>query len=148
VVAAFFGAGAAMDAYNVAFRIPNLLRDLFAEGAMSAAFVPTFTRTLTTEGKEPAWRLGNHVINALIVVTAALVALGIVFAEPLVLTFAAERYTSDPRQLALTVQMARIMLPALTLIALAAAFMGMLNSLHHYFIPALSPASFNVLTIV
>ncbi len=148
VVAAFFGAGAAMDAYNVAFRIPNLLRDLFAEGAMSAAFVPTFTRTLTTEGKEPAWRLGNHVINALIVVTAALVALGILFAEPLVLTFAAERYTSDPRQLALTVQMARIMLPALTLIALAAAFMGMLNSLHHYFIPALSPASFNVLTIV
>ncbi len=148
VVAAFFGAGAAMDAYNVAFRIPNLLRDLFAEGAMSAAFVPTFTRTLTTEGKEPAWRLGNHVVNALIVVTAALVAVGIVFAEPLVLTFAAERYTSDPRQLALTVQMARIMLPALTLIALAAAFMGMLNSLHHYFIPALSPASFNVLTIV
>jgi len=148
VVAAFFGAGAAMDAYNVAFRIPNLLRDLFAEGAMSAAFVPTFTRTLSTSGKEPAWRLGNHVINALIVVTGALVALGIVFAEPLVLTFAAERYTSDPRQLALTVQMARIMLPALTLIALAAALMGMLNSLQHYFIPALSPASFNVLTIV
>ena len=71
VVAAFFGAGAAMDAYNVAFRIPNLLRDLFAEGAMSAAFVPTFTRTLSTSGKEPAWRLGNHVINALIVVTGA-----------------------------------------------------------------------------
>jgi|RhiMetdeSRZDD1v2_1073273.scaffolds.fasta_scaffold35313_2 putative peptidoglycan lipid II flippase len=148
VVAAFFGAGAAMDAYNVAFRIPNLLRDLFAEGAMSAAFVPTFTKTLATSGKESAWRLGNHVLNALIVVTGVLVALGIVLAEPLVLTFAAERYTSDPRQLALTVQMARIMLPALTLIALAAAFMGMLNSLHHYFIPALSPASFNVLTIL
>jgi putative peptidoglycan lipid II flippase len=148
VVASVFGAGAAMDAYNVAFRIPNLLRDLFAEGAMSAAFVPTFTRTLSAAGKEPAWRLGNHVINALIVVTGALVLLGIVFAEPLVLAFAAERYTSDPQQLALTVQMARIMLPALTLIALAAALMGMLNSLQHYFIPALSPASFNVLTII
>jgi len=148
VLASFFGAGAAMDAYNVAFRIPNLLRDLFAEGAMSAAFVPTFTQTLTTSGKESAWRLGNHVINALIVVTVALVALGIVFMEPLILTFAAERYTSDPNQLALTVQMARIMLPALTLIALAAACMGMLNSLHHFFIPALSPATFNVLTIV
>jgi putative peptidoglycan lipid II flippase len=147
VVAAYFGAGAAMDAYNVAFRIPNLLRDLFAEGAMSAAFVPTFTKTLATSGKESAWRLGNYVINALILVTGALVALGIIFAEPLVLTFAAERYTSDPNQLALTVQMARIMLPALTLIALAAALMGMLNSLHHYFIPALSPATFNVLTI-
>jgi len=148
VLASFFGAGAAMDAYNVAFRIPNLLRDLFAEGAMSAAFVPTFTRALTTSGKESAWRLGNHVINALIVVTGALVLLGIVFAEPIIHTFAAERFTSDPRQLALTVQMARIMLPALTLIALAAALMGMLNSLHHYFIPALSPATFNVLTIV
>jgi putative peptidoglycan lipid II flippase len=148
VVASYFGAGAAMDAYNVAFRIPNLLRDLFAEGAMSAAFVPTFTRTLTTSGKESAWRLGNHVINALIVVTGALVVIGIVFAEPLVLVLAAERYTSDPGQLALTVQLARIMLPTLTLIALAAAFMGMLNSLQHYFIPALSPASFNVLTIV
>ena len=54
VLASFFGAGAAMDAYNVAFRIPNLLRDLFAEGAMSAAFVPTFTQTLTTSGKESA----------------------------------------------------------------------------------------------
>ena len=65
VLAALFGAGNAMDAYNVAFRIPNLVRDLFAEGAMSAAFVPTFTRHLTTEGKDAAWRLGNHVINAL-----------------------------------------------------------------------------------
>ena len=148
VLASFFGAGAAMDAYNVAFRIPNLLRDLFAEGAMSAAFVPTFTTSLTTSGKESAWRLGNHVVNALIVVTGALVVLGIVFMEPLILSFAAEKYTSDPKQLALTVQMARIMLPALTLIALAAAFMGMLNSLHHYFIPALSPAMFNVLTII
>ena len=148
VIAAKFGAGAATDAYNVAFRIPNLLRDLFAEGAMSAAFVPTFTRHLTQSGKEPAWRLSNHVINALIVVTGALVALGIVFAQPLILAFAAEEFTADAGKLALTVQMARIMLPTLTLIALAAAFMGMLNSLHHYFIPALSPATFNVLTIV
>lgn len=148
VIAAKFGAAGATDAYNVAFRIPNLLRDLFAEGAMSAAFVPTFTRYLTQSGKEPAWRLGNHVINALIVVTGALVVLGIVFADPLIRAFAAEEFTSDAAKLALTVQMARIMVPTLTLIALAAALMGMLNSLHHYFIPALSPAMFNVLTIV
>jgi putative peptidoglycan lipid II flippase len=148
VIAAQFGAGAATDAYNVAFRIPNLLRDLFAEGAMSAAFVPTFTRYLTQSGKEPAWRLSNHVLNALIIVTGALVVLGIVFAQPLIRAFAAEEFTADAGKLALTVQMARIMLPTLTLIALAAAFMGMLNSLHHYFIPALSPATFNVLTIV
>ncbi len=148
MIAAYFGAGYATDAFQVAFRIPNLLRDLFAEGAMSAAFVPTFTRLLTTSGKTPAWRLGNHVINALIVVTGALVILGIIFAKPLILALAAEEYTASPDKLALTVQLARIMVPTLTLIALAAAFMGMLNSLHHYFIPALSPAMFNVLTIV
>ena len=148
VIASFFGAGAATDAYNVAFRIPNLLRDLFAEGAMSAAFVPTFTRYLVTSGKDSAWRLSNHVINALIIVTGALVILGIVFAQPLIVALTDPKYTADPAQLALTVQLARIMLPTLTLIALAAALMGMLNTLHHYFIPALSPAMFNVMTII
>jgi len=148
VLAHQFGAGAAMDAYFVAFRIPNLLRDLFAEGAMSAAFVPTFTKYLTTSGKPAAWRLGNHVVNALLIVTGALVLLGIVFAEPLVTVFTAEQFSLSPDQIPLTVQLARIMLPALTFIAVAAAFMGMLNSLHHYFIPALSPAMFNVVTII
>src|SRR5688572_14812011 len=88
VLAALFGAGDATDAYNVAFRVPNLVRDLFAEGAMSSAFVPMFTRHLTTEGKASAWRLGNLVINGLIVITTGLVILGIVFAEPLVGLFA------------------------------------------------------------
>ena len=88
VLAALFGAGNAMDAYNVAYRIPNLVRDLFAEGAMSSAFVPTFTRHLATAGKESAWRLANYVINGLIVITGILVVLGIVFAEPLVGMFA------------------------------------------------------------
>src|SRR3982750_179923 len=90
VLAAMFGAGNAMDAYNVAFRIPNLVRDLFAEGAMSAAFVPTFTRKLTTDGRDDAWRLGNYVINALVLITGLLVLLGIVFAGPLVTAFAGE----------------------------------------------------------
>jgi putative peptidoglycan lipid II flippase len=148
VLAHQFGASAAMDAYNVAFRIPNLLRDLFAEGAMSAAFVPTFTKQLTVGGKETAWRLGNLVINALIVVTGVLVLLGMLFTEPIIAAFTADRFTRDPAQVALTVQLARVMLPALTCIAVAAALMGMLNSLHHYFIPALSPAMFNVVTII
>ena len=84
VVASLFGASNATDAYNVAFRIPNLLRDLFAEGAMSAAFVPTFTRRLATSGKPDAFRLANSVVTALVVVTLVLVALGVVFTEPLV----------------------------------------------------------------
>ena len=147
VLAALFGAGDQMDAYLVAFRIPNLIRDLFAEGAMSAAFVPTFTRHLTLHGKEDAWRLGNNVLNALLLITGALVALGFVFAEPLV-TLYAESFAAVPGKLELTITLARVMFPFLTLVALAAAMMGMLNSLRHYFIPAVSPATFNVVAIV
>jgi len=147
VLASMFGAGNAMDAFNVAFRIPNLVRDLFAEGAMSAAFVPTFTRELTTGGKERAWRLGNNVLTALIVITGVLVALGMIFAEPLVTAFAGD-YSQVPGKLELTMFLTRVMLPFLTLVALAAAIMGMLNSLHQFFLPALSPAMFNIGTIV
>jgi putative peptidoglycan lipid II flippase len=148
VLAALFGAGNTMDAYFIAFRVPSLLRDLFAEGAMSAAFVPTFTRYLTTDGKPAAWRLGTHVINGLIVVTGTLVVFGLIFAEPLIRLMTAADYALVPGKLDLTILLARIMLPLLMLVALAAALMGMLNSLHHFFIPALSPAMFNVMTIV
>jgi putative peptidoglycan lipid II flippase len=147
VLAALFGAGDAMDAYNVAFRIPNLARDLFAEGAMSAAFVPTFTRRLARDGREAAWRLGSYVLTALILVTGAVVLLAILFAEPLVTLFASE-YRAVPGKLELTTLLTRIMLPFLTFVAVAAAVMGMLNSLQRFFIPALSPAMFNVSTIV
>jgi putative peptidoglycan lipid II flippase len=155
VLAYYFGAGNAMDAYRVAFKIPNLLRDLFAEGAMSAAFVPTFTRHVADSGKEAGWRLGNLVLNALLVITGAIVLLGVVFATPLVTVLAGgpEGYAGvilpdGTDKLALTVTLARVMLPMLTLVAMAAAVMGMLNSLRHFFIPALSPAMFNVVTIV
>jgi putative peptidoglycan lipid II flippase len=148
VLAQYFGTTAAMAAYNVAFRIPNMLRDLFAEGAMSAAFVPTFTKNLHGSGKESAWRLANLVINALAVITGLFVMLGIIFAEPLIRLMTDNEYTRDAAQLALTVELARLMLPTLTFIALAAALMGMLNSLHHFFVPAFSPAMFNVVTIL
>src|SRR3954452_18678382 len=147
VMAYLFGAGNAVDAYNVAFRIPNLVRDLFAEGAMSAAFVPTFTRYLTREGRPAAWRLGNHVVNALLMVTAVLVCAGLIFTQPLVTMFA-EDYSRVPGKLELTILLTRIMLPFLTLVAVAAAFMGMLNSLNRFFVPALSPAMFNVASIL
>ncbi len=147
VLAAYFGAGNEMDAFVVAFRIPNLVRDLFAEGAMSAAFVPTFTRELTLRGRRDAWRLGNNVMNALLLVTGVLVVAGIVFARPLITLYAGD-FASVPGKLELTVQLTRVVLPFLTLVAVAAAAMGMLNSLHHYFVPALSPAMFNVATIV
>jgi len=149
VLAAFFGAsgGIEMDAFNVAFRIPNLLRDLFAEGAMTAAFVPTFTRTLTTEGRDAAWRLGNLVINALLVITGSIVVVGILFASPITHAFA-PWFADTPGKLELTTELTRIMLPFLATVAVAVAMMGMLNSLRRFFIPALSPAMFNVATIL
>jgi putative peptidoglycan lipid II flippase len=146
VLAASFGAGNDMDAFVVAFRIPNLVRDLFAEGAMSAAFVPTFTQELTRRGTRDAWRLGNNVLNALLVTTGVLVFAGMVFARPLVELYAGS-FAGVPGKLGLTVQLTRVVLPFLTMVAVAAAAMGMLNSLHHYFLPALSPAMFNVATI-
>jgi putative peptidoglycan lipid II flippase len=146
VLAALFGAGNAMDAYNVAYRIPNLVRDLFAEGAMSSAFVPTFTRHLATAGKESAWRLANYVVNGLVLITLVVVLIAMLFAEPLVDLFAGA-FRSVPGKFELTVFLTRLMLPFLVFVALAAACMGMLNSLHRFFIPALSPAAYNVATI-
>ncbi len=145
-LAFLFGAGNEMDAFNVAFRIPNLFRDLFAEGAMSAAFVPAFTRRLTLGGRADAWRLGNLVINALVLATALVAILGIVFAGPLVNLFASD-FSSVPGKIELTVHLTRVIFPFLVLVALAAACMGMLNSLHRFFVPALSPVMFNVATI-
>ena len=147
VFASLFGASSAMDAFFVAFRIPNLMRDLFAEGAMSAAFVPTFTRRLTTDGRDAAWRLGTQLINALAIVTGFLVLVAIIFAEPLTRLFARD-FAEVPGKLELTVNLTRVMLPFLTLVAVAAACMGMLNSLRRFFIPALSPAMFNVSVIL
>jgi len=146
VLAALFGAGSDMDAFNVAFRIPNLLRDLFAEGAISAALVPTFTRYLTQRGRDAAWRVGNSVLNALIAITFALVIAGWIAAPWLARTFAPE-YALVPGKLELTALLIRIMLPFLTLLAIGVAMMGMLNALRRFFIPALSPAMFNVATL-
>ena len=147
VLAYFFGASAAMDAFNVAFRIPNLLRDLFAEGAMTAAFVPAFTRTIERRGREHAWRLGNLVINALLVITGTLSLFAIVFAGPITALIASE-FAEVPGKLELTTQLTRVMAPFLTTVAVAVAMMGMLNSLRRFFIPSLSPAMFNVATIL
>jgi len=146
VLAALFGAGDAMDAFFVAFRIPNMVRDLFAEGAMSAAFVPTFTRRLASKGRDDAWRLGNLVITALLLVTGTLVVAGIIFARPIVQAIARD-YAEVPDKLELTITLTRIMLPFLTMVAVAVAMMGMLNSLRRFFVPALSPAMFNIAMI-
>src|SRR5256714_6505308 len=139
LLASLFGAGDAMDAFNVAFRIPNLVRDLFAEGAMSAAFVPVFMRQLAIGNRESAWRLANNVINALLVVTGVLVLLGILFAGPLVGAFAAD-YGGVPGKLELTVLLTRIMLPFLTLVAVAAGLVGIVDPLPAFLLPGAAAA--------
>lgn len=143
----YFGLGLEADAFTVATRIPTLLRDLFAEGAMSAAFVPTVTRYLKQQGKDAAWRLGSQVVNGLIVVTGILVVLGIIFAAPLAGSYAG-KYAEIPGKLELTIELTRINMPFLTLVAVAAAYMGLLNALRRFFVPAMSPALYNVVFIV
>jgi len=144
VQARMFGAGVVMDAFVLATRIPTLLRDLFAEGAMSAAFVPTFTRYVTTQGREAAWRLGSQVVNGLLAITSVLVALGMVFAEPVTRLFSDDGFAGVD----LATYLTRINMPFLLLVAVAAAYMGMLNALKRFFVPALSPAMYNVVFIL
>lgn len=108
---------------------------------MSAAFVPTFTRHLEKRGREDAFRLASQVINGLLLLTAALVVLGILLADPLVRAYTA---FDDPDKLRLTVLLTQVNMPFLSLIAVAAALMGMLNGLRRFFVPAMSPALLNV----
>jgi putative peptidoglycan lipid II flippase len=147
VQGAYFATSNAADAFGVATRIPGLLRDLFAEGAMSAAFVPTVSRLQQTAGREAAWRLASQVINALLIVTGAIVVLGIVLAGPLVELYA-PGFSAHPGKVPLTVTLTRFNMPFLMLVAVAAACMGMLNSMRRFVIPATSPALFNLVFIV
>lgn len=149
VFAAFFGAGFATDAFIVAFRVPNLLRDLFAEGALSAAFVTTFSQTFAKKGDREAWRLANLVNNGLIIVLAVIVVLGIVFAPQIVgLLLNPDPAIADtPRAQQtyhLAVIMTRIMFPFLLMVSLAAVAMGVLNTKDRFGIPASASTMFNV----
>ncbi|HEY3447495.1 MAG TPA: murein biosynthesis integral membrane protein MurJ [Myxococcales bacterium] len=144
--AALLGAGFFADAFVVAFRIPNLLRDLFAEGALSAAFVPTFTQVETEKGKQAAHELANKVVGALLVLVGALTLLGIVFAKPLVWALAAG-FAKEPGKIELTAYLAQLMMPFLLLLSLAAVMMGMLNARGRFGAPAIAPALFNVAAI-
>jgi putative peptidoglycan lipid II flippase len=146
VFAALLGAGLQSDAFRIAFRIPNLLRDLFAEGALSAAFVPTYTRVLTQEGRPAAFALANRLLTLLGAVLSALVVIGMVLAGGIVAVLA-PGYDDVPGKAELTVLLTRIMMPFLPLVSFAAVAMGMLNAEERFGVPALSPAMFNLVTI-
>lgn len=147
VMAALFGAGTASDAFNTAFRIPNLLRDLFAEGAMSASFIPTFTEYDQKRGAEAAWALGRQLLVTLFVTLTTLCLVAALFA-PQVMHLLAGGFAGQEGKLELTQTLFRIMLPFLPLVAMAAAVMGMLNARGVFGVPALAPALLNVGMIV
>jgi len=146
VFAYLFGASNAADAFNIAFRIPNLLRDLFAEGAMSAAFVPNFTKTLV-DSKRKAFALLAGVLAVLIVGVGILSLCGILFSRELVLLYASS-YQTVPGKFDLAVGLTKSMFPFFPLVAMAAVLMGALNALGFFFLPAFAPVLFNVASII
>lgn len=147
VMAYFFGASLATDAFVTAFRIPNLLRDMFAEGALSSAFVPIFKDQLVRENEEEAFSLARTVATAVLVVVGLLVLIGII-AAPIIIYVSANGFVADQFKFDLTVSLTRWMMVYLLLVSLSALVMGMLNSFGRFGIPALSPAVFNLGMIV
>ncbi|MDQ3087783.1 MAG: murein biosynthesis integral membrane protein MurJ, partial [Acidobacteriota bacterium] len=144
IFARYFGAGFLNDAYQVAFRIPNVLRDLFAEGALSAAFVKVFTDYQVHKSEQEAWKLASLVMNALAVVLSVITILGILFARQFVDLIAAG---FSPEKAALATTLTQIMFPFILLVALAAVAMGVLNTKGIFGIPASASTVFNIVSI-
>ena len=146
VFAHLFGVGAATDAFNVAFRIPNLLRDLFAETALSAAFVPVLTAE-KAKGKEAQNRLASNIFNVLFVVTGAVALAGLVSAPALAKAIAFG-FGSVPGKIGLTAQLTAVLFPFLIFVSLAAWAMSYLNTERSFFVPSVAPAAFNLFSIL
>ena len=146
VFAHLFGVGAATDAFNVAFRIPNLLRDLFAETALSDAFVPVLTAE-RAKGKEAQNRLASNILNVLFVVTG-LVSLAGFFAAPALARAIAFGFGRVPGKIGLTAQLTAALFPFLLFVSLAAWAMSYLNTERSFFVPSIAPAAFNLFSIL
>jgi putative peptidoglycan lipid II flippase len=144
VVAWFFGAGLLTDAFFVAFRIPNLLRRLLAEGSLSMAFVPVFTEYLTQKGKAEAFTMARSVLRLLSVVLVSISIIGI-FASPEIVRIMAPGF--DGAKYQLTVTLTQIMFPYVFFVCLVALCMGILNVLGHFAAPALAPVFLNLAII-
>ena len=146
VFAHLFGVGAATDAFNVAFRIPNLLRDLFAETALSDAFVPVLTAE-KAKSKEAQNRLASNIFNVLFVVTG-LVSIAGLLSAPYLAKAIAFGFGKVPGKIALTAQLTAVLFPFLLFVSLAAWAMSYLNTERSFFVPSLAPAAFNAFSIL
>jgi len=147
VIARMFGAGAVTDAFFVAFRLPNLLRRMFAEGAFSQAFVPIFAEVRNRHGEDAARHLAVHCAGALLLVLSVVTAVGILLA-PLVVMVTAPGFARDPDTFRLTVDLLRVTFPYILFISLTALAAGILNSHSRFTIPALAPALLNISFVV
>jgi putative peptidoglycan lipid II flippase len=136
-----------MDAFTVAFRTPNLLRDLFAEGALSVAFVTVFSKKVTTEGPEAAWKLANKMATLAIVFMSGVVIVGILVA-PYLVQVLASGFAKTPGKMELTAFLAQLMYPFILLVSLGALVMGMLNARNVFGVPAMASSFFNIGSIV
>ena len=148
VFAGFFGAGFAFDAFVVAFRIPNLLRDLFGEGALSAAFVAVFSDYETNKGEKATWALAGNVLVFFGVLLSGLTLLGVFFSGQIVNFMVEAKFKAIPGKVALTTLLSMIMFPFLILISLSSVVMGILNTRGRFFVPALAGGFFNLGSIV
>lgn len=148
LMGALFGAGSAMDAFVIGFRIPNLTRDLFAEGALSSAFIPTFVEYLQKRGKEEAAHLANLVATAIVLLVGSLCLAGVLISPWLVGALTRGWVHNAPDKYHLAVLLTQIMFPFLLLVSLAAQAMGVLNACDQYAVPAFSSTWFNVGSVV
>jgi putative peptidoglycan lipid II flippase len=147
VIARAFGAGLYTDAFFVAFRIPNLLRRLFAEGAFSQAFVPVLAEYKSRSSPEETRSLIDGVGSVLVVALAIAAALGVALA-PVVVYLSAPGFAADPAKYDLTVVMLRICFPYIAFISLVALAAGIFNTWNRFAVPAITPALLNVCFIV
>jgi putative peptidoglycan lipid II flippase len=147
VFPAMFGAGKVLDAYYAAFQIPNLLRDLFAEGSLSTAFTALFTRTWDKEGDAPAWQLANLTVSAMIFIIGIVSVLAIIGA-PLIVEATNFGFHSVPGKFELAVSLTRVLFPFILFVSLAAAVMGMLNARFIFGVPASASTVFNIVSVI
>ena len=146
VTAYFLGAGMTADAFFVAFRIPNLLRRLLAEGSLTVAFVPVFTEYLSQKGRDEAFVMARAMFTALTLSLLFITLFGEIF-SPLLVKVMAPGFADDPQKYRITVDLTRIVFPYIFFVSLVAICMGILNSMHHFAAPALSPALLNLCLI-
>jgi putative peptidoglycan lipid II flippase len=147
LIARAVGTGDVADAFFVAFRLPNMFRRIFAEGAFNAAFVPLFARRLEEDGPDSAKRFAEQSLSVLVFTLLPLLGLAMV-AMPWVMLVLAPGFKADPEKFALAVDLARITFPYLLFMALAALLGGLLNSLYRFSAAAAAPILLNIFFII